>query len=254
MYSKDSMEAVEALQSTVCDLEGIVVETHRGSHDNALEMLTHVNYSVAEIVAAIDQINKRGCRWTSEVGDIGVLREDSGLHGITLMEAFLKLVEKEAPQDSSCIHVSGELEELSGMVAAIDNNLTKNCRLLNDKIKALEGMLAALPRLSPHNLPGLAMSTTILDNNGDCVTTLGGILQNNLDLKCNNERLKGVLEKLAAEVTTQWGLVVGKFTFTSELELTKLCIKEYPKGDAFLAFVDPMIIFCFDPSYVPIAG
>jgi hypothetical protein len=27
-----------------------------------------------------------------------------------------------------------------------------------------------------------------------------------------------------------------------------------PKGDVFAAFVDPMIIFCFNPSYVPIAG
>jgi hypothetical protein len=140
------------------------------------------------------------------------------------------------------------------MVATIDDNLTKNCRLLNDKIKALEGMLAALTRPSPHDLPSLAMSTAILDNNGDCVTTLGGILQENLDLKRNNERLKGVLEKLAVDVTAQGGVVVGRFTFTSELELTKLCIKECPKGDAFAAFVDPMIIFCFDPSYVPIAG
>jgi hypothetical protein len=47
---------------------------------------------------------------------------------------------------------------------------------------------------------------------------------------------------------------VGRFTFTSELKLTKLCIKECPKGDAFAVFVDSMITFCFDPSYVPIAG
>jgi hypothetical protein len=106
MYSKDSMEAVEALQAAVCNLEGMMVETRRGLRDDALEMLTHVNYSIAEIVAAIDQINKRGCHWASEVGDIGVLREDSGLHGITLVEAVLKLVEKGAPQDSSGIYVS----------------------------------------------------------------------------------------------------------------------------------------------------
>ncbi len=72
MFSQDSMEAVEALQAAVCNLEGMVVETCRGLRNNALEMLTHVNYSVAEIVAAIDRINKRGCRWASEVGDIGV--------------------------------------------------------------------------------------------------------------------------------------------------------------------------------------
>ncbi len=142
-------------------------------------------------------------------------------------------MEKGAPHNTSGVYVSGELEELSGVVAAIDDDLTKNCRLLNDKIKALEGMLAALPRPSPHDLPGLAMSTAILDNNWDCVTTLGGILQENLDLKRDNERLKGALEKLAVDVTAQGGIVVGRFTFTSELKLTKLCVKECPKGDAF---------------------
>jgi hypothetical protein len=130
--------------------------------------------------------------------------------------------------------VSGELEELSGMVAAIDDNLTKNCRLLNDKIKALEGMLAASPHPSPHDLPGLAMSTAILDNNGDCVTTLGGILQENSVLKCNYECLKGALEKLAADITAQGSVVMGRFTFTSELKLTKLCIKEYQRGMCLL--------------------
>jgi hypothetical protein len=34
----------------------------------------------------------------------------------------------------------------------------------------------------------------------------------------------------------------------------ELCLKECPKGDAFAAFVDPMTIFCFNPSYVPITG
>ncbi len=48
--------------------------------------------------------------------------------------------------------------------------------------------------------------------------------------------------------------MLGKYTFTSELQLMELCMKECPKGDAFAAFVNPMIIFCFDPSYIPVAG
>jgi hypothetical protein len=31
-------------------------------------------------------------------------------------------------------------------------------------------------------------------------------------------------------------------------------MKECPKGNAFAAFVDPMVIFCFDPTYVPLSG
>jgi hypothetical protein len=254
LYCKDSTEAVEALQATMCNLEGMVVEMRQGLRNNALEVLTQVNYSIAEIVAAIDRINKRGWRWASDLGDVGVLREDSGFHGITVVDALLKLLEKGAPQDSSGEDVSGGLEALSGMVVAIGNNLSKNCRLLNNKIKALEGMVASMPRSPPHALPALTMSTPIFDDNGNCVITLGGILQENLDLKRDNEHLQGVLEKLAADITAQGSVVVGKYTFTSEVKLNKLCVKECPKGDAFAAFVDPMTIFCFDPSYVPIAG
>ena len=48
--------------------------------------------------------------------------------------------------------------------------------------------------------------------------------------------------------------MLGKHAFTSELQLLQLCLKECPKGDAFAAFVDPMVVFCFDPSYVPMTG
>jgi hypothetical protein len=62
------------------------------------------------------------------------------------------------------------------------------------------------------------------------------------------------MEKLSADVTAQGGVVLGRYTFTSELQLMELCMKECPAGDAFAAFVDPMTIFCFDPSYTPITG
>ncbi len=48
--------------------------------------------------------------------------------------------------------------------------------------------------------------------------------------------------------------MLGKHTFTLELYLSQLCMKECHKGDAFTAFVDPITIFCFDPSYVPLTG
>jgi hypothetical protein len=48
--------------------------------------------------------------------------------------------------------------------------------------------------------------------------------------------------------------MLGRHTFTSEIHLLQLCIKECPKGDAFKAFVDPMVEFCFDQSYSPLTG
>jgi hypothetical protein len=98
------------------------------------------------------------------------------------------------------------------------------------------------------------MTMAVQDEHGVYVTTLGGILGENTALKLSNEHLTCQIEKLSADVTAQGGVVLGKYTFKSELHLMELCMNECPKGDAFAAFVDPMIIFCFDPSYIPIVG
>jgi len=59
-------------------------------------------------------------------------------------------------------------------------------------------------------LPVLTMSTPI-----HCITTLGNLLQKNIDLKQANEQLTQWLESLAADITAQGSVVVGKHTFTS---------------------------------------
>jgi hypothetical protein len=51
---KDTLEAVEELQVAFGDLKGMVVEARRSSRSDALDVLTHVGYSVTEIVAAIN--------------------------------------------------------------------------------------------------------------------------------------------------------------------------------------------------------
>ncbi len=48
--------------------------------------------------------------------------------------------------------------------------------------------------------------------------------------------------------------MLGRHAFTSEIHLSQLCMKKCPKGDAFEAFVDPMVVFCFDQSYSPLTG
>ena len=53
-------------------------------------MLTHVGFSVTEIVGAINHINKHGRRWLSNIGSIDELRDETGRHDITLIEAVIK--------------------------------------------------------------------------------------------------------------------------------------------------------------------
>jgi hypothetical protein len=48
MNPKNAKEAVEQLQAIFGDLEGMVVEARRGSRNDAMEVLTHVDTSVTE--------------------------------------------------------------------------------------------------------------------------------------------------------------------------------------------------------------
>ncbi len=65
---KDAQEVVEELQAAFGDLKGFVVDLRRDSRKDALDVLTHVGFSVTEIVGAINRINKRGRRWVSDIG------------------------------------------------------------------------------------------------------------------------------------------------------------------------------------------
>jgi hypothetical protein len=97
-------------------------------------VLNHVGSSVAEIVAAINQINKHRRRSTSKVGNVLVLQDDNGLHDITLVDAVARLISSMASQDHTVDDVASDIEALSGLIAAVDADLGKTCTILNNKI------------------------------------------------------------------------------------------------------------------------
>jgi len=153
------------------------------------------------------------------------------------------------PQDN----LSDEVKELSRNLAGVDADFAKTCTLLNNKIQALGRKQVSLSNAAQKS-PGLTMSTPIFDNNGVHVSMLGRVMQENIDLKHTNDQLKDRIDMLAADVTAQGGVVLERFTFTSELQLLALCLKECPNGEAFSAFMDPMVVFCHDAAYTPLTG
>ncbi len=180
------------------------------------------------------------------------LRENSGQLDLTLVEAVSKVM---AAQDAPNEVLTDGLEELAGVITAVDSNLVKNCTLLNSKIKALERKLASsAPAPAPPAAVALTLDSPIHNAQGKYVATLGVLIQENKIIKQENLVLLQRIDKLTADVTAHGGVLLGRHTFTSELHLTQLCVKECPKGDAFAAFVDPMLVFCFDQGYSPLAG
>ncbi len=134
MNPKNTKEAVKELQAAFGDLERMVVDAWQSLRNNAIEVLNHVGSSVAEIVAPINRINKRECRLASKVGEVLVLRDNSGLHDITLVDAVARLISSIAPQDHTVDDVASNIEALSRLIAAVNADLGKTCTILNNKI------------------------------------------------------------------------------------------------------------------------
>ena len=197
---------------------------------------------MSKIVATIDCINLLGRQWANHIGNVEALWEDSGHFDLNLVEAVSKAM---ADQESSNKGISDGLEELSDVIAAVDSNLAKNCKLLNAKIKALERKVASTLVPMPA-LVALTIDTPVHDAHEDYVTTLGRLMQESDHIKHENFLLLQWLDQLAADITAQGGVMLGRHTFTSEIHLLQLCMKEFLKGGAFAAFVDPIEVFCFD--------
>ncbi len=102
-----------------------------------------------------------------------------------------------ADQESPNKGISDGLEELSGVIAVVNSNLGKNCKLLNAKIKALERKVASTPVLAPA-LVALTMDTPVHNAHWDCVITLGRLTQESVDIKHENSLLLQRLDRLAA--------------------------------------------------------
>ena len=219
----DTKEAVEELYAAVGALEGMVEEAREGSRQDCLEIMQHVGLTTNELVDAINCINRRGQGWGNEIGDVSVLREDSGVHDLTLVDTVSKIIESlgESRRPSEDEDVVGSLEDLFGMVRAIDADLVKTYSQLNAKIKALERAQASGAGGTGTSPPpaALVMSTPILDAHGVCVATLGDVMQENVDLKLANTHLEQRLDRLAADITAQGGVVLGRHTSTSKLQL-----------------------------------
>jgi hypothetical protein len=149
-----------------------------------------------DIVLAIDRINQQGCTGWDLIGDIKAMREDREEPGLTLVEAVTQLLDRKDSSDEDSPQV---LEELSDLIASVNSDLITNCRLLNDKIKFLERKISDDTRPPRANLSLRTLSTPLLDNWGDCVTTLGGILQDNSIFRQENSKLVARIDCLTVD-------------------------------------------------------
>ena len=100
------------------------------------------------------------------------------------------------------------MDDLTTTLAEVDEDLVRNCTLLDNKTQVLEKKQRAISNASP-SPSSLNMSTPIFDDNGIQASTLGRLLQDNIDLSCSNKLLKGRIERLSADVIAQGGVTLS---------------------------------------------
>jgi hypothetical protein len=88
--------------------------------------------------------------------------------------------------------------------------------------------------------------TAVVDAQGLKVSTIRKILEDNARLASENVTLSNKLDQLAVDITAQGGAILGRHTFSSEVKVRDLAMLECLSGDAFAAFVDPMVLFNHD--------
>ncbi len=96
----------------------------------------------------------------------------------------------------------------------------------------------------------LASTMPILDNAVAEVGTLGQLLLDLLMLMQENSRLCERLDDLSLEILAQGGVVLDGLGFISKAQVMAEC----PEGDAFEGVLDSILLFCCDPSCIPVTG
>jgi hypothetical protein len=187
--------------------------------------------------------------WKLIIGDFEMLREDKGAQDIsTEISNALKSIE------TLELTLSAQLNDVAQQMDLWEDNNVRNLTHLSDKIKALATGAVTSAASPPAPQLSLSLTIPIVDANGVQVTDLGSILHKIGILRVDNVKLMKRIDGIRADLTAQGGVVFGRHTFTSELQVLQLTMAECPGGEAFALFVDPILIFCHDSAYSPNAS
>jgi hypothetical protein len=161
--------------------------------------------------------------------------------------------------------IVARFEEVSSRFEDWDEDNVQNLKHLNEKIKKmLQPPSTTVPPQvvnQPQGTFALCVDTPILGTNGAEVGCLGQLMHEltllrdeNVDIRAGQVKMREELDAIKADVTAQGGVMLGHHTFSSEIQVMQIAMKECPQGDAFALFVDPVSIYCHDAMYSPVVG
>jgi hypothetical protein len=229
------------------------------AQEDAVEVLEYVWGTVSDLVKAVDRLNKRVRIWKQVMGDFGVLRDDREVldicSGMSHIMSALDDVEH---------GTVARFEEVSSRFEDWDEDNVHNLRHLNEKIKKMlqPPSTTAPPQVVNHQGTfALSVDTPILDANGVQVGCLGQLMHEltllrdeNVNIRDGQVKMREELDAIKADVMAQGSVMLGHHTFSSEIQVMQIAMKECLQGDAFALFVDPVSIYCHDSMYSPVVG
>jgi hypothetical protein len=226
------------------DLHVLYSDVSKALQDQLVEVLEYIWLSVAEVIKAIDCLNVRVRLWKEVV-----------LHGERgSMDMSFKLANALGLFDALEIDIASCLDKMSQRLDLWEDNNMPNLMHLSKKLKGLMAVqpapLPAPPTVAPVGF-SLTLSTPIMDNNGIQVGVWGRVLGELNALRAKNIKFGERLEAMRADLMAQGGIVFGRHTFTSEIQVLQVALAECPVGEVFALFVDPVSIFCHNAQYSP---
>jgi hypothetical protein len=243
-------EEVEELQAAVKDLYTYLVDVSDMAREDSSEVFNHMSTAIQKVVDAIDHVNTRRNHWQDLIGDVRALRDDSGNSMFTLVGVIQDLM---TPPHTQVIDKEDKVDRVKSLMVKIDEDMIYNFTFLNDRVKALERQATTAQEVEA-SLGTFDWDTPVVDAHSLQVSTIRKILEDNDRLVLENVTLLDKLDQLAADITAQGRAVLGRHTFSLEGNVRYLAMLECPSGDAFVAFVDPMVLFNHDAMYVPVTN
>ena len=146
------------------------------------------------------------------------------------------------------------LTELCGEIDADHRDATSYAlQKINEviiRVVALETPVTTLPRVSAVSSVNISVQTIVNDSTGCPAFTIGDLFSSLTELRASNKALETRLSGLISDLSSQGGVVMNSFLFTSEAQqILDLVMKECASGDAFEVFTDTCLLPCFDSSY-----
>jgi hypothetical protein len=219
-------------------------------------VMDHLWSSIVKLGSAIEGLHARVWGIEQVIGDASDLLDEHNLSDLS--KGVLRALGQLSPSAISnpgLQDINDKISDLIDLINVVDEDHQKAGHYLLAKLSSTPSTPVLASRApGVGSLGALNLGMAIVDDARVQVGTLGQLLRGLEQATNENARLRMQLESLLADIPSQGGTVLDGLSFTSEAQVREAVLRECPKEDPLVVFLDMMSLFCCNPVYVPVPG